>query len=256
MEPERELGEVLGQIRAVVRYQAEVFGSEVWLSEGSRPGKAPPPPSTGSETASDSTSWASVEGDIPQELLAFADLDALEAFVRTCQRCRLGRLRRHVVFGTGNPQAQLVLVGEAPGADEDATGVPFVGKAGQLLDRILAAIGFSRHEVYICNVLKCRPPHNRDPLPDEVASCRPYLLRQLALIRPRLILALGRHAAMALLGTSEPLSSLRGRFHPFYGAEVLVTYHPAALLRNPAWKRLVWEDVQQLRRRYDELFSV
>ncbi|MCS7082274.1 MAG: uracil-DNA glycosylase [Bacteroidetes bacterium] len=253
MRAEGELLELLRQIRAFLAYQVEVFGPEL-LCASAKP--AQPSSSEGASKGNrPADPWEALGEALPEALRGIRDLETLEALVRPCTQCRLARTRRHVVFGTGNPQARLVLVGEAPGADEDATGVPFVGKAGQLLDRILAAIGFTRHEVYICNVLKCRPPYNRDPEPEEVAACRPYLLRQLDLIRPRLILALGRHAATALLQTTEPLSQLRGRLHPFYGAEVVVTYHPAALLRNPGWKRLVWEDVQLLRRRYDELIG-
>jgi DNA polymerase len=157
------------------------------------------------------------------------------------------------VFGVGNPNADLVLVGEAPGADEDQQGEPFVGRAGQLLNKILEAINFKRDEVFICNILKCRPPNNRDPLPEEVASCEPYLWKQLELIRPKLILCLGRIAAQVLLKTNGSLSSMRGKVHDYRGIRLMVTYHPAALLRNPNWKRPAWEDVQQVRKLYDEL---
>lgn len=157
------------------------------------------------------------------------------------------------MFGVGNPHADLVLVGEAPGAEEDAQGEPFVGRAGQLLNKILEAIRFKREDVYICNILKCRPPNNRDPLPEEVALCEPYLWKQLELIQPKVILCLGRIAAQVLLKTSESLTALRGRVHDYRGIRLMVTYHPAALLRNPNWKRPAWEDVQKLRRLYDEL---
>jgi len=143
-------------------------------------------------------------------------------------------------------------VGEAPGADEDRLGEPFVGRAGQLLDKILAAIKFDRTQIYIANILKCRPPGNRDPQPDEMAQCFPYLKEQVALIQPKLICALGRIAAQAMLDTKTPLGKLRGRWHEYEGVPMLVTYHPAALLRNPAFKRGTWEDVQLLRQRYDE----
>jgi len=156
-----------------------------------------------------------------------------------------------LVFGTGNPDADLMLIGEAPGLQEDKQGEPFVGKAGQLLNKILAAISFRREDVYIA---KHRPPNNRDPLPEERDRSLPYLYRQIELIQPKLILCLGRVSAQTLLNTSEPMKNLRSRFHPFHnGIELLVTFHPAALLRNPAWKRDTWEDVQLLRKRYDEL---
>ncbi len=159
-----------------------------------------------------------------------------------------------LVFGVGNPHADLMLIGEAPGLQEDKQGEPFVGRAGQLLNKILAAIGFNREDVYIANILKHRPPNNRDPLPGERERSLPFLYRQIELIQPKLILCLGRVSAQTLLQTNEPMKSLRGRFHAFReGIELLVTFHPAALLRNPAWKRDTWEDVQLLRKRYDEL---
>lgn len=153
----------------------------------------------------------------------------------------------HVVFGEGSPTARVVVVGEAPGADEDRSGRPFVGRAGRLLDTLLASVGFPRDSVYICNVLKCRPPGNRNPQPDEVAACSPYLERQLELVRPRAVLACGTFAAQTLLRTGEPIGRLRGRVHRFQEAVLVPTYHPAALLRNPSWIRPVWEDLQRLR---------
>jgi uracil-DNA glycosylase family 4 len=163
-----------------------------------------------------------------------------------CRRCPLGRLRHRLVFGEGNPGADLVFVGEAPGADEDAQGRPFVGRAGQLLTRIIAAMGMKREEVYICNIMKCRPPGNRNPQPDEIAACEPFLIRQLEAIRPRVICALGTFAAHALLKSDAPISVLRGRFHAYQGIALMPTYHPAYLLRNPAAKKQVWEDVQMI----------
>lgn len=180
--------------------------------------------------------------------------EELEAFCRQichCTRCALGRLRQNFVFGAGDPQAGILFVGEAPGADEDRLGQPFVGAAGQLLTRIIAAMGLRREEVYLCNVLKCRPPNNRDPLPEEIAQCEPYLKRQIEIVRPKIICALGRIAAQALLKTEEPMKHLRGRLHRYEGIPVIVTYHPAALLRNPQWKRPTWEDIKWLRREYD-----
>ncbi|HJS88637.1 MAG TPA: uracil-DNA glycosylase [Steroidobacteraceae bacterium] len=173
--------------------------------------------------------------------------EALRAEVRQCTRCALHTSRTQGVFGVGNPRAEWMVIGEAPGAEEDRRGEPFVGRAGQLLDAMLRAIGLSRAEnVYIANILKSRPPNNRDPLPAEVAACLPYLRRQIELVRPRLLLAVGRTAAQNLLGTEESLGRLRGRMHRFgeLNTPLVVTYHPAYLLRSPADKRKAWEDLK------------
>ncbi|MBU2054546.1 MAG: uracil-DNA glycosylase [Proteobacteria bacterium] len=173
-------------------------------------------------------------------------LEAVRTELGDCQRCSLGRRRRSLVFGEGSPKAELVFVGEAPGADEDAQGRPFVGRAGQLLTRIITSMGLKREEVYICNILKCRPPENRNPQPDEIAACEPFLIRQLRAIRPRVICALGTFAAKTLLKSEASISILRGRFHSYQGIELMPTYHPAYLLRNPAAKKHVWEDVKMI----------
>jgi len=173
-------------------------------------------------------------------------LAQLAAAVRDCRQCRLHAGRTQVVFGTGDPTAALVFIGEAPGHDEDIQGEPFVGQAGQLLTRIIAAIGLTREQVYLLNVIKCRPPHNRNPQPDEVAACRPILQAQLACLQPRVICALGTFAAQTLLQTEEKISRLRGRFHMLGAVQVMPTYHPAFLLRNPQYKRAVWEDMQRI----------
>ena len=180
-------------------------------------------------------------------------LNRVRAELGDCTRCPLCQTRQQIVFGTGHDQAELVFVGEGPGEEEDRQGEPFVGRAGQLLDRMLAAVGLTRSEappeqqVYIANVLKCRPPANRNPLPQEVAQCEPFLLRQMALVQPDLILAMGRFAVQSLLKTSEPIGKLRGRVHEVQGIPVVVTYHPAYLLRNPADKALVWDDLCRAR---------
>jgi uracil-DNA glycosylase len=171
-------------------------------------------------------------------------LEEVRVELGDCRRCLLHRTRHRLVFGEGNPKADLVFVGEAPGADEDAQGRPFVGRAGQLLTKIIEAMGLKREEVYICNILKCRPPGNRNPQPDEIASCEPFLIRQLEAIHPRVICALGTFAAHALLKSDAPVSVLRGRFHSYQGIPLMPTYHPAYLLRNPGAKKQVWEDVQ------------
>ena len=163
-----------------------------------------------------------------------------------CTRCDLSRKRTHIVFGEGNPQARLVFVGEGPGHDEDVTGRPFVGAAGQLLTRIIQAMGLEREDVYICNIIKCRPPGNRDPQPEEVAACSPFLWRQIRAIAPEVVCALGSVAGRFLLNTQTPISRLRGRFHDMDGIPVMPTFHPAYLLRNPEKKRETWNDIQQI----------
>ncbi len=173
-------------------------------------------------------------------------LEQIRADLGDCKRCRLWEGRRHIVFGDGSPRARLVFVGEGPGADEDRRGMPFVGAAGQLLDKIIAAMQMEREAVYICNIIKCRPPKNRNPLPDEVDCCLPFLERQLLSIKPDYICTLGKIAAHSLLGTSTAISRLRGRFHEWKGIPVMPTYHPAYLLRNPEQKRDVWNDMQML----------
>ncbi|MGB5105257.1 MAG: uracil-DNA glycosylase [Candidatus Zixiibacteriota bacterium] len=178
-------------------------------------------------------------------------LDEFCSQINTCTKCRLHQGRNKFVFGVGNPNAEVMFVGEGPGRDEDLKGEPFVGRGGQLLDKILAAIQFDRTQVYIANVVKCRPPNNRDPQPDEMAECMPYLKQQIEMINPRFICCLGRIAAQALLNTQTPLGKLRLRWHDFEGRKLMVTYHPAALLRFPQYKRDTWEDVQMLRREYD-----
>ncbi len=183
---------------------------------------------------------------------AFGSLDEIARAVAACTACGLHKGAQHPVPGEGNPNADFMCVGEAPGAKEDETGRPFVGQAGQLLTKILAAIDLKREDVFIGNVLKHRPPGNRNPLPDEVRACSPYLIRQIELIRPKVILALGTFAAQTLLDTKLTIGKLRGQVHRYYGVPLIVTYHPAALLRNPSWKRPTWEDVQLARRILDD----
>lgn len=179
--------------------------------------------------------------------------DSFREKVLECTQCQLCKTRRNVVFGDGNPKTQILLVGEAPGQEEDIQGKPFVGAAGQLLDKILAAIQLNRQKVFIVNVLKCRPPQNRDPQPDEISQCVPYLWKQIEFIQPKIILAMGRFAGQVLLGTESSLSQMRGKVHQKGNFKIIVTYHPAALLRHAEWKRPTWEDVKLLRRTYDEL---
>ncbi|PNU19632.1 DNA polymerase [Geothermobacter hydrogeniphilus] len=201
-----------------------------------------PPQEMMSKTATDPSP---VQADVRETL------EQIRADLGECRRCKLCEKRNSIVFGVGNPDARLVLVGEAPGREEDRRGEPFVGEAGQLLDRILFAMGLQRSEVYICNVEKCRPPGNRDPEPDEIAACEPFLKRQLAAIAPQVIISLGRIASQALLRDQTAISRLRGHWREYQGIPLMPTFHPAYLLRNPTAKREVWEDVKQVMRRLD-----
>ncbi len=210
-----------------------LYGDELFLDKPISVATEPPP--------------APAQGDATSTLAAF------EARICECQKCRLGASRTKFVFGVGNPSADLVFVGEAPGAEEDRRGEPFVGRAGVLLDKILAAIELARGDVYICNILKCRPPNNRDPLTEEAKLCLPYLQEQLRLLQPKMIVALGRVAARHLLGLEESLKNMRKQVYTYEGVELRVTYHPAALLRNPAFKAPAWEDFQEIRDRYRQL---
>ncbi len=196
-----------------------------------------------------------IEALIPEgsPLRGMDSLDEIRRWLAETELVPIDRDRIRPVLGTGDPHADLMIVGEAPGADEDRTGEPFVGRAGQLLNKILEAVLFKREDVYITNILKSRPPNNRDPLPEEVEAHIPILYKQIALVRPKMILAVGKSAGNGLLGRTSSLASLRGKFNDFYGLPLMVTYHPAALLRNPQWKRPTWEDVKLLRTRYDQL---
>lgn len=204
---------------------------------------APPPKGVGLEPA---LATPSAEGTVHHETL-----ENIRKNLGDCKRCKLGSTRKNLVFGAGNPQARLVFVGEGPGADEDEKGEPFVGAAGQVLNRLITNMGLKREEVYICNVVKCRPPSNRDPESDEVTACSPFLMRQLKSINPEVIVALGKPAAQTLLGTKDAISRLRGKFHDFHGTPLMPTFHPSFLLRkqregsNDAfWE--VWDDMTQV----------
>jgi uracil-DNA glycosylase len=197
---------------------------------------------------------AADEMKVPRPMPPHLKKDALQGIreeIGDCTRCRLHKGRKNIVFGVGNPDALLVFVGEGPGAEEDVQGEPFVGAAGQLLTRMIQAIQLDRSDVYIANVVKCRPPDNRDPQEDEIETCLPFLKKQLAVIRPRIICTLGRFATQALLGTKEGITKLRGRFHALEGgARVMPTYHPSFLLRSPEKKREAWEDLQKVQKEY------
>ena len=229
----------------LLAYLGEMGYGDVYL----RPRKAPasveaPPPVPAPIVAAAPPPPAPMDEETAGRV---AELAALAGVAEACTRCRLAEGRTKVVFGSGHPTAELMFVGEGPGADEDRQGLPFVGAAGELLTRIIQAIEMTREEVYIANVVKCRPPGNRDPQPDEVAACRGYLDKQIALVRPRVLVALGKVAAQALLGNDAPIGRMRGQWHQVQGIPTMVTYHPAALLRNQALKRPTWEDMQQVR---------
>ncbi len=229
----RELHEATAQVRSLLQDLLCLGVREIDLPEVPRNLPACPPEVRGVD-----------EGG--EALCRHETLEEIRAELADCRRCPLCQGRRNIVFGVGSPHARVVFVGEAPGREEDEKGEPFVGEAGRLLDRIIFAMGMQREEVYICNVEKCRPPGNRDPNPEEIAACEPYLKRQLAAIRPQLIVALGKFAAQTLLRDETPISRLRGKWSTYEGIPLMPTYHPAYLLRNPAGKREVWEDMKQV----------
>lgn len=239
------------QITEHLRFAAElgvagVSRDPAWRLRATAPASTPVPPT--SHQADDAPIEA-LPAATPLHVDRAQALATLQADIGPdCSRCKLHALgRTQVVFGVGSPDARLMFVGEAPGGDEDIQGVPFVGRAGQLLTKIIEAIGLTRDEVYIANVIKCRPPQNRNPEPDEVAQCEPFLFRQIDAVQPRVIVALGKFATQALLRTLDPISRLRGRVFEYRGAKLIPTFHPAYLLRNPASKREVWEDMKLVR---------
>lgn len=220
----------------------------------SRPTVHEPPATSDKKKPQPSLGQASLFGE-PEPLLVQSTveqlpdetLETIRADIGDCTRCKLHATRTHIVFGEGNPRADLMFIGEGPGADEDATGRPFVGRAGQLLDRMIEAIGMKREDCYIANIVKCRPPGNREPEPDEVATCEPFLYRQIAVIKPRLVVALGATAANTLLRKKIPISKIRGQFLEFRGTRLLATFHPAFLLRSPGMKKEAWQDLKKVR---------
>ena len=205
------------------------------------------------ETVQEKSSFYMNESSFFEDYSRFTSLDSFLNSIKNCQKCPLGKTRTNFVYGTGNPNADVMIIGEAPGAEEDKQGIPFVGRAGKLLTDILKAINFEREDVYIANILKCRPPNNRNPLPAEMSECTPYLYKQIDLVKPKLILCLGLVAANSLLNQKLSLTLLRGNVYEIQGIKAMVTYHPAALLRNPNWKRGCWEDVQKFRKLFDTL---
>jgi len=273
-------GTVADPRRLYLKLQAELGGTEVYRT-GDAPVQVPPaarpaaevvpeadaaPPQAARQPAQGKADWRRNLPAIPGPGLeitppepglleaapAFASLDEVAAAVAACRKCFLCGGRTNTVPGEGNPSAGLMCVGEGPGETEDRTGRPFVGRAGELLTGILAAIELAREDVFIANVVKCRPPQNRKPLPDEMTACLPFLRRQIQLIRPKVLLALGATAAEGLLGVRRSLGELRGKVHRFDGIPLIVTYHPAALLRNPNWKKPTWDDVRIARQLLDD----
>ena len=227
--------------------QKEIFGDELLEEVNIKLEKSQP-----SATEKEITTPTNIDDWQTSE-----SLEKLESLINSCQKCVLAKNRNNFVFGSGNPNADVMIIGEGPGAEEDKQGLPFVGRAGKLLTNILKAINFTRDEVFIANVVKCRPPGNRTPLPLEMDTCIPYLKKQIEIIKPKLILCLGKTAALGILKMNTSLGNMRGKIFEFESGsrrtKVMVTYHPAALLRNPNWKQPTWEDVQKLRTLYDEL---
>lgn len=236
----------------MLRQRSEMGGVDLYLEELTRDEALELVARGVRRVSAPSASDGKGEGRAGKPTSMAEDYQELRDTALQCTRCRLSETRTQVVFSDGSPDARLVVVGEAPGANEDATGLPFVGAAGQFLDLLLATVDLSRKDsVYICNVLKCRPPGNRNPMPDEIESCLPYLHGQLELVAPRALLAVGTFAAQALTGEQKPLGRLRGTVHGYQGIPLVVTYHPAALLRNAGWTRAFWDDLQLLRQVMD-----
>jgi uracil-DNA glycosylase family 4 len=242
------MADLLTSLQRVLQDEREVFGDFLVL-EQRPPADEPPSILFQSEEASTLPRKRTPSTEPVNEAWgSAASLPDLDTQINICMKCPLGKTRTKFVFGVGNPHARLMFIGEAPGADEDAQGEPFVGRAGQLLNKILVAIQMKREEVYIANILKCRPPNNRTPIPEEVEACMPYLKKQIALIKPQIIVCLGLTAAQNLLGINDSLGKLRGRLLSFENTPLMVTYHPAALLRNPNWKPAAWEDFQAVQK--------
>jgi len=241
------MSEIKKQIIEALKDQKEIFGDELFTSQSLKR-KTTFVTKIKDEKEDDNSLF-----EIKEHWEKATSLEELDSLINKCTKCPLHKSRTNFVFGVGNPNADVMVVGEGPGADEDAQGEPFVGRAGKLLNEILKAINFQREEVYIANVVKSRPPGNRTPTSEEMEACLPYLKKQIELIKPKLILCLGLTAAQGLLKKRESLTKLRGQVFDYLNAKVMVTYHPAALLRNPNWKRPCWEDVQQFRKMYDEV---
>ena len=268
-DPHEDLRVLINQIEGHLKAQRDLFGERAFVAKSTVKKKESPvqiepePPVQLKSQAKVPVRAAANVPVVPSTVVSAApvsdepwvkadSLISLNDQICNCLKCPLGKTRTKFVFGVGNPNADIMFIGEGPGADEDRIGEPFVGRAGQLLTKIMEAIQLKREEVYIANIVKCRPPENRVPLPEEMEMCTPYLLRQIALVRPKFIVALGRTSAQYLLKTTSSLSAMREQVHEYQGAKLIVTFHPAALLRNPNWKRPTWEDMKKLRSLYDE----
>jgi uracil-DNA glycosylase family 4 len=241
--------EELRALTAAFRVHLEARGRSGTVGVALRPSPAPvaaPAAEPADEPLTPYPTPPPVRYDEGQVMHSGRGLNALRAEIGDCQRCKLAKGRRHIVFGTGNPEASLMFVGEAPGADEDAQGEPFVGAAGQLLTKMIQAMGYQRQDVYICNVIKCRPPQNRNPELDEIAACEPFLRKQIAIVQPRVIVALGKFAAQFLCGETTPITRLRGNLRTYHEIPVMPTYHPAFLLRDASRKAEAWADLKRV----------
>lgn len=251
------MSNLINEVRHFLEYQQEVFGNTWIVPPTIRNSFEKPTPEIVANTPEivANTPYQRLEALIPDDspLKRMRTLAEVREYVANTKLIPLDETRRNPVFGVGNEKASVMVIGEAPGAHEDAQGEPFVGEAGQLLNKILAAVQFSREEMYIANILKSRPPNNRDPQPDEIAAHIPILYKQISLIQPKMLLCMGRIAGQTLLQTTDSLTKIRGRFHDFHGLPLMITYHPAALLRNPEWKRPTWEDVQLFRKQFDSI---
>ncbi len=235
------MDDVLQEIRQFINWYREIYGDKVYLDgEPDWPVYADEAPAAPQPYVDDEKKTFRLKQLSPE-------LDEFNRQIDHCQNCALGKLRKHFVFGYGNPNAEVMFIGEAPGREEDEQGIPFVGRAGKLLDKMLKAIKMKREDVFIANVLKCRPPNNRDPLEEEVRQCEPYLKKQLEIISPKLLVSLGRISAQVLLRYEDTLRGYRGKEQRYEDIPLIVTYHPAALLRNPQWKYNAWEDFKKIK---------
>ncbi len=241
---ENKYQQLLSDTEKFLKQEFEFYGNDLYKEEQMRTKKVTEPTSTTRSEELFQEKWQNSNS-----------LGELNSQICTCLKCPLGNSRTKFVFGVGNPNADLMFIGEAPGADEDLQGEPFVGRAGQLFNKILEAIQLKREDIYICNILKCRPPNNRDPQISEVEQCIPYLWKQIELVKPKIIMSLGRIAAQMLLNTNESLTKMRETKLEYRGVPLLVTFHPAALLRNPNWKRPAWEDFKKLKSMLEQITS-
>lgn len=259
MTDDRDLGE---QILEHLKLYQDLGVRWVRVTEPRKPGAAAPPARHSAPAPADKGAPKCMEQRTIENAAAVLartssdeSLDSIRADLKDCRRCKLWPGRKNIVFGSGNPHAELMFVGEAPGADEDEQGLPFVGRAGQLLTKIIESMNMRREDVFICNILKCRPPGNRNPEIDEIAACEQFLFRQIAAVKPKIICAVGAYGAQTLLRTTETIGRLRGRLLDYRGAKLVATYHPAYLLRNPMEKRKVWEDMRVIRKYLESIRS-